>query len=95
MHGPVKRHHIDARTEQVTAALERIAKDDDTLFSTKELAALFGVTVTWCKIRRMRGEGPDWIALAPRCIRYRKRDIVKWLDTRKRLHSKRRAGKAA
>ena len=58
MQGPVKRHHIDARTEQVTAALERIAKNDDTLFSTKELAALFGVTVTWCKIRRMRGEGP-------------------------------------
>jgi hypothetical protein len=65
LHGTVKRHHLDRRTEQITAALEHVAKDNDTLFSTKELAALFGVTVTWLEIRRMRAEGPDWIALHP------------------------------
>lgn len=53
--------------------------------STRELADLLGVSVQYCKMGRIRGDGPPYLRLAANAIRYRRSDVEAWLRTR--LHA--------
>ena len=67
IHTSYQLHHIDARTGQVLAMLQSAAIFDDQLISTKQLAALLGVSDQWVEIGRSKGlrakVGRDWAAL--------------------------------
>ena len=76
IHTSYQLHHIDARTGQVLAMLQSAAIFDDQLISTKQLAALLGVSDQWVEIGRSKGYGPKWVVIGPRCIRYRMADVV-------------------
>jgi len=83
-----RRHHLDRRIDQVLAAAPvtlPITLNDDTLLSTKQVAALLGVSVQWLDRGRKLDYGPEWIPLGPRTTRYRYGHVVKWLNQRSRL----------
>jgi predicted DNA-binding transcriptional regulator AlpA len=77
-----KRHHLDRRVSQIAADLENSNAAPDQLYTTKQLAGLLAVSEAWVEICRHKGEGPKWIALGPRCIRYKRSDVLAWLNER-------------
>lgn len=74
------RHHLDRRTDELARAVA--AEPEDLLFSTRELAQMLGVSEQWVEIGRCRGYGPRFVILGPRRIRYRRGDVLAWLDER-------------
>jgi predicted DNA-binding transcriptional regulator AlpA len=56
--------------------------DPDQLLSTRELAALTGLSTQFFEIGRVRGYGPRFIKLSQRNCRYRRSDVVEWLEGR-------------
>lgn len=78
VHEP-RRYHLDKRAAQIAAAIPPI---DDELLSSKQLALFLGVNEQWLQKRRRNGTGPAWFALSPRRIKYKKSDVVAWLQTR-------------
>ena len=77
-----KRHHLDQRASEIAAVS---TGPPDELLTTKEVARWLGVSVQWCEIGRHRGYGPRFCALSTRKIRYRRIDVLAWLETR--IHS--------
>lgn len=56
----------------------------DALLLPIEVAFLFGLRVRSLEIQRWKGEGPPFVSLSRRCVRYRRRDIVEFIETRVR-----------
>jgi hypothetical protein len=85
-------HHIDRRAAEVRDALtaplqvELVRAGDLTemepLYSTVALAERLGVSVQFLTIGRVRGYGPKFVQLGPKRIRYRRSDVVAWLEQR-------------
>ena len=86
-----ERYHLDRRADAIAAASEGY---DDQLISTKQLAEWFGVSTQWCEVRRRLGHGPPFKRLGPRRIRYKRADVMAWLDERTHTCSKEYAGGA-
>ena len=86
-----KRHHLDRRAADIAAAGDG---PPDQLIDTKELASWLGVSRQWVEISRHRGWGPRFIRLGPRRIRYRRLDILAWLETRRHACTAEYAGEA-
>jgi predicted DNA-binding transcriptional regulator AlpA len=80
VHVPIS-HHIDQRADQIAAQGEGAADD---LLSTAEAAAWLTVSAAWLEIARHAGYGPKFCRLGPRRIRYRRSDVLAWLE--ERLH---------
>lgn len=74
-------HQLDRRADEIAA---RNPGDPDDLLSTKETAAWLGVSVQFLEIGRSRGYGPKFVRLSPQVIKYRRKNILAWLD--ERLH---------
>ena len=74
-------HQLDRRADEIAA---RRAGEPDDLMSTREVAIWLGVSVQWCEIGRHKGYGPPFRRLGPQAIRYRRGDVLQWLD--ERLH---------
>ena len=72
-------HHIDKRA---AALVEQNAANPDDLLSTSDLAEWLGVSTQWLEIGRSRGHGPKFIKLSPKCVRYRRADVLVWLSQR-------------
>src|SRR5262245_44634122 len=82
-------HHLDMRAETLLAAAP--AGADDQLISTHEAARWFGVSMGWFESGRCRGWGPTFEPLGPRCIKYRRGTLRKYLRARARAYAHRRA----
>ena len=76
-----KRHHLDRRAAKIAAEMQS-ATDGDQLLTTKQLAALLAVSDQLVEIWRHKSEGPEWVALGPRCIRYKRSAVLAWLNER-------------
>jgi len=70
--------HLDRRADE----LVRAATDAQEMFSTPELAKWLGVSEQFLEIGRLQGYGPPFVRIAPKMIRYRRVDLVKWLGER-------------
>jgi hypothetical protein len=77
------------RAEALLAAAP--AGADDQLLSTREAAQWFGVSTGWFEIGRCRGWGPTFEPLGPRCTKYRRGTLKKYLQARARAYAKRKA----
>jgi predicted DNA-binding transcriptional regulator AlpA len=75
-----KNHHLDRRADELAAAG---AGDPDELLDTEEVAAWLHVSMQWLEIARHHGYGPPFTKLSPRMIRYKRSDVLAWLNTRK------------
>ncbi len=74
------RHHLDRRAD---ALAERFTGGADDLLSTTALAEMLDVSTQFLEIARHRGLGPQFVRISPRRIRYRRRDVLKWLVERR------------
>lgn len=76
---PIK-HHIDKRADQV---IDLGAGDDNELLTTEQLCAWLGYSRAWAEgARGSEEEGPRFIRMSPRRIRYRRGDVRDWLKSR-------------
>jgi hypothetical protein len=73
------RHHLDRRANALIASASGAADD---LLATRETADWIGVSIQWLEIGRSAGYGPPYIRVSPRCIRYRRADVILWLRER-------------
>jgi hypothetical protein len=72
--------HLDRRAADLA---EKAAEAPaDALLTTDELAAWLGVCALSVKRWRYAGVGPRFIWVSARSLRYRKSDVVAWLEER-------------
>ena len=79
---PPQRHHLDRRAAAIAELLS--GDDPERLMTTPETAKLLGVSTSWLEIGRMRNRnyGPPSIAVTPKMVRYRRRDVLIWIEER-------------
>jgi hypothetical protein len=77
-HDP-KSHHIDRRAHNIVAA--NVGAGDE-LLDTNATAAWLGVSMQFLEIGRSKGYGPKFTKISPRCVRYRRGDVLRWLRAR-------------
>ncbi len=58
---------------------------DERLLNPEQAARYLGLDVGTLANMRVRGDGPPFIALSPRAIRYQKEDLTSWVASRRRL----------
>jgi predicted DNA-binding transcriptional regulator AlpA len=56
--------------------------DLDALEMERQAAAFLGVTVRALQKWRVTGSGPRFVRISSRCIRYRRRDLIAWIEAR-------------
>lgn len=57
----------------------------DALLLTAEAAFLLGLSPRTLEALRLRGGGPPFIAVTPKAVRYRRRDLGAWIAARRRV----------
>ena len=79
---PTETHHyIDKRAAKVATEIAA-GGDPDELLSTSELAEITGLSTQFYEIGRVNGYGPKFVRLSPRRVRYRRADVLAWLEER-------------
>jgi hypothetical protein len=82
----ITRHHIDKRAERLIADdAERLAAAEDhndKLLTTADVADWLSVSHQFLEIGRLRGFGPRFTRVTKRMIRYRRKDVIAWLEER-------------
>ena len=56
--------------------------DPDQLMRQEQAALILGVTPRCLENWRWRGGGPRWIQISARCVRYRRSDLIQFIDER-------------
>jgi predicted DNA-binding transcriptional regulator AlpA len=74
------RHHLDRRAAEI--AEKGREGDPAELFTTLEVAAWLGVSRQWLEIGRSKNYGPAYVRVGPRHIRYKRSDVILFLDER-------------
>jgi predicted DNA-binding transcriptional regulator AlpA len=54
------------------------------LLTPKEAAKLLKVSLSWLAKARTRGDGPPYIRISPRSIRYTEATLMQWMKSRQR-----------
>ena len=67
------------------AASQKPAPPSFVLLTSKEAAKLLKVSLSWLAKARMRGDGPPYIQITRRSIRYREDAVLLWLKGRQRM----------
>ena len=57
----------------------------DPLFQPSQAADYLDLTVSFLEARRHRGDGPPFVRISGRCVRYRRSDLDEWIGDRIRL----------
>jgi hypothetical protein len=88
---PISPSYSSSSTE-VTAATDapatprvRSRPSIGVLLTSKEAADYLRVSSSWLAKARMRGDGPPFITIGPRCVRYADLALVQWMKSRQRL----------
>lgn len=61
-----------------------IPRDPDALLFQAEVAYLAAVSTRTLEAFRLHGGGPPYIVIGKRAVRYRRGDVIAWLDARRR-----------
>jgi hypothetical protein len=88
---PASRHQTRRRPKtfkidkSLAAAISRapVGGDDD-LLNTPAAAVWLGVSTQWLELGRCKKFGPPFIKITKRLVRYRKRDLLDYLQSRTR-----------
>lgn len=79
--GTPRKLHLDRRAKTLTS-VEAAKGPPDQLITTPVLCAWLGVSLQWAEIGRHKGYGPPYKRLGPNRIRYRRGEVLAWLDER-------------
>jgi hypothetical protein len=79
------------KPKRVRADAAKVDRDErdylEELLTEQQAAALLGLTVRFLQNRRTRGGGPTYVEISGRCIRYRRRELIRWLDALSKSHT--------
>jgi hypothetical protein len=64
---------------------KKISRTDFEAVSTAQAARLIGLSVRTLETMRARGGGPPFIKVTAKSVRYLRRDLVLWLESRRRV----------
>ena len=56
--------------------------DSDALLNERQAAAFLGCTGRFLQQRRRVGDGPLFVRISSRCVRYRPTDLEAWIEQR-------------
>ena len=59
----------------------------DQLLNEQEAAKSLSYSVRALQNWRLRGGGPKYVKVSARSIRYRRRDLIRWIESRTRANS--------
>jgi len=48
------------------------------LLTQTEAAERLGLSPRWMEVRRYQGDGPPFVRVSSRCVRYRPQDLERW-----------------
>ena len=82
--------HIDKRAASLAATPD---EGGDGLLTTPQAAKWLGVSTQFLEIARHRGDGPEFVRVGPRCIRYTPAALRRWCEARSHVHTKEYAAK--
>lgn len=75
-------------TNTVPAAQNRFPPDYlDSLINEKVAAEFLGYTIRALQNWRVRGGGPPFVKVSSRSIRYRRRELIEWSESRMVSHT--------
>lgn len=77
--GTPRKFHLDRRAHQL---IEQGAGNADDLMSTFDVATWLGVSIQFLEIGRHNNYGPVFVRLSPTMIRYKRADVLSWLQER-------------
>jgi hypothetical protein len=80
-----QRHHLDRRANRL--ADEGDKGNADELLTSQQVADWLGITEQWVKQGVPNDYGPPFVKPFPEVTRYKRRDVVRWLRGRARLHA--------
>ena len=60
------------------------ANEQDGLLTAQEAAAYLGLTPRFLEMRRFNGNGPPYIRISSRCVRYLQSDLQAWVEDLRR-----------
>lgn len=63
--------------------LQTGSEKPDFLLSRDEVEAEFGLTRRFLELAAWRGEGPPMVRIGERAVRYRRGDIIDWIEARR------------
>ena len=61
-----------------------IPQHPDALLHTAEAAFLLGLSPRTLETLRLRGDGPPFVMVTKRAVRYRRQDLLEWIQARQR-----------
>lgn len=81
---PERRMHLDRWAGKLADEGATAGTPND-LLTTAEVAVWLRVSHQWLEILRQRGDGPPFIRQSRTRVRYKRADVLAWLETRKHL----------
>ena len=67
----------------------------ESLLTEAQAARLLNFTPRFLQARRARGDGPPFVSISARAIRYRRSDLLDWIESRIRTNNSDRGEEAA
>ena len=67
---------------QIPMCLDEPSNEREQLLRQDEVAKILDVSPRTLEAWRHRGGGPRYLKLTERCIRYRRRDLLEWVEAR-------------
>lgn len=80
--GKVKNYYWDEINSQNNDGEIQIPTDDFALMAEEQAAAFIGVTRRSLQAWRINGNGPQYVKISARCVRYRRMDLIQWSEKR-------------
>lgn len=67
--------------QRITEQTERSTDDHrgDYLLSRDDIQTQYGLTRRWLELAALRGDGPPYLRISRRLVRYRRADFERWL----------------
>ncbi len=75
--------------QRVTEQTERSTDDHrgDYLLSRDDIQTQYGLTRRWLELAALRGDGPPYLRISRRLVRYRRADFERWLANCQRTNT--------
>jgi hypothetical protein len=77
--------NLCSSTQREEPARRPIPAHPDALLCTVEAAFMLGLSPRTLEAFRLRGGGPPYVALTRKAIRYKRRDLDAWIESRRRV----------
>jgi predicted DNA-binding transcriptional regulator AlpA len=66
--------------QRSTTIQDHLHSEADALLRESEAAALLGFTQRALQAWRQRGQGPPFVRISSRAVRYRRKDLTRWAE---------------